>query len=209
MSTKDGPGGGGRSCVFAVNKVFAKAGIQPPWGAAQNTLAAINGMKGAGWNEVGFENAQPGDVWVYDNGVDKGHVGIKTSDGRVLSNGSSSASFSWSADQAELLKWYPDAGGLTPPGGTFYRPPGGGEPQVASTGAGGASPLTADQKSKMFQKAGMPQLAAKTLSAPGPVPAKSASPQTGTPIMATSAQVASASNSSAAPTIINLSLIHI
>jgi predicted chitinase len=203
MSTKDGPGGGSRSCVFAVNKVFAKAGIQPPWGAAQNTLDAINGMKGAGWNEVGFENAQPGDVWVYDNGVDKGHVGIKTSDGRVLSNGSSSASFSWSADQAELLKWYPDAGGLTPPGGTFYRPPGGGEPQVASTGAGGASPLTADQKSKMFQKAGMPQLAAKTLSAPGPLPAKSASPQTGTPIMATSAQVASASGVGAAPTIIN------
>lgn len=82
--------------------------------------------------------------------------------------------------------------------GVAALPSGSAPPNTGATG-----PLTAEQKSKMFQKAGMPQLAAKTLSAPGPVPAKSASPQTGTPIMATSAQVASASNSSAAPTVIN------
>jgi hypothetical protein len=55
----------------------------------------------------------------------------------------------------------------------------------------------------MFQKAGMPAMSANTLTSPGPISAAPASPQTGTPIMATSAQVASASMHGAGPTVIN------
>lgn len=57
-------------------------------------------------------------------------------------------------------------------------------------------PLTAAQKAKMFQSAGMPALSASTLAGatpPGPVPATPAAANTGTPLMATSSQVASAS----------------
>ena len=69
-------------------------------------------------------------------------------------------------------------------------------------------PLTAVQKAKMFQSAGMPALSANTLTGaiPGPVPASPApgTANSGTPIMATSAQVASASAiPTATPTIIN------
>jgi hypothetical protein len=206
MSTRDGPGGGSESCVYAVNKVFNKAGMTPPWGGAKDTLSAIKGMKSAGWQQVGFGEAQPGDVWVYDDGATKGHVGIKTSDGKVLSNSSSKASFTWAADQSELLRWYP-AAGLTPPGGTFFRPPSTDSvTQPANPIA--SAPLSAEQKSKMFQNAGMSALSANSLTntTPGPVPASPApgTANTGTPIMATSAQVASASAiPSAAPTIIN------
>ena len=80
---------------------------------------------------------------------------------------------------------------------------GGGGTQVASSPG---SPLTAAQKAKMFQNAGMSALSANTLTSatPGPVPASPVSPNTGTPIMATSAQVASASAApAAAPTVIN------
>jgi hypothetical protein len=70
--------------------------------------------------------------------------------------------------------------------------------------ASNPSPLTAEQKAKMFKKVGMPTFAASALSSPpGPVAASPASPQTGTSIMATSAQVASASNVGAAPIINN------
>ena len=204
MSTRDGPGGGSVSCVYAVNKVFNKAGMTPPWGGAQDTLSAIRGMKAAGWQQVGFGEAQPGDVWVYDDGATKGHVGIKTSDGKVLSNSSSKASFTWAADQGELLSWYPTAG-ITPPGGTFFRPPSTDSvTQPANPIA--SAPLSAEQKSQMFQNAGMPALSANALTnaTPGPVPASPVSPNTGTPIMATSAQVASASHTpTTAPTIIN------
>ena len=80
---------------------------------------------------------------------------------------------------------------------------GGGGTQVASRPG---SSLTAAQKSQMFQNAGMSALSANALTSatPGPVPASPASPNTGTPIMATSAQVASASSAPAgAPTVIN------
>ena len=206
MSTRDGPGQGSVSCVYAVNKVFNKAGMTPPWGGAQDTLSAIRGMKAAGWQQVGFGEAQPGDVWVYDDGATKGHVGIKTTDGKVLSNSSSKASFTWAADQGELLSWYPKAG-LTPPGGIFFRPPSTDSvTQPASPIA--AAPLSAEQKSKMLQNSGMPALSANALTnaTPGPVPATPApgSSNTGTGIMATSAQVAMAGSApAAAPTVIN------
>lgn len=200
MSTAGGPGGGNTSCVYAVNKVFKKAGVQPPWGSAQDTLSAINGMKSAGWQEVGFANAQPGDVWVYDDGVSKGHVGIKTSDGRVLSNSSSAAAFTWSADQSELMRYYPRAG-LTPAGGTFYRPPGASTTNIARNTSSNGGSLTADQKASIFRNAGMTGMA-DMIETP-PLSAVPTSINTGNPFMATSAQLAMQNTGGGTPTVIN------
>jgi len=126
MDTSRGPGGGSVSCVYAVNKVFAKAGVDPPWGGAQSTDAVINAAKKAGWQQVGFNDARPGDLWAYDaNDGKKGHVGIMMPNGKVLSNSSSQKKFIWEADRGALLREYPKAG-MTPPGGIFFRAPGGG-----------------------------------------------------------------------------------
>ena len=173
--------------------------MTPPWGGAQDTLSAIRGMKAAGWQQVGFAEAQPGDVWVYDDGVKKGHVGIKTSDGKVLSNSSSKASFTWAADQRELLSWYPTAG-LTPPGGIFFRPPSvASVTQPASPIATSPTPRSNPQPSGgTFNIPGAPQLT-------NVLNANAANPNTGNSMMATSAQVAMGTMApqGAAPTIIN------
>lgn len=102
-------------------------------------------------------------------------------------------------------------GHLTPDSQSGSRPSAGiaAEPDTGGSGASppssplASNPLTAQQKSQMFQKAGMPAMSANTLTSPGPISAAPASPQTGTPIMATSAQVASASMHGAGPTVIN------
>jgi len=195
-STSDGPDGGNKSCVYAVNKVFRKAGVQPPWGSAQDTLSVINGLKGAGWQNVGFNNAQPGDVWVYDNGVNKGHAGIMTADGKVLSNSSTRAAFVWSADQSQLMNEFPEAG-LTPAGGTFFRPPA--DSLAARSGGGGSGgQLTADQKASMLRNAGLSGMADSLSAVP-------ASNNTGNPFMASSAQIAMTNMGlgGGAPTVIN------
>ena len=198
MSTRDGPGKGNVSCVYAVNKVFNKAGMTPPWGGAQDTLSVIRGVKAAGWQEVGFDQAQPGDVWVYDNGSTKGHVGIKTADGKVLSNSSSNASFTWAADQAALRFNYPEAG-LTPPGGTFFRPPSAGSVTQPS------SPIASSPvMSPIFNRPGATPAGAPTPAAPpSAVPATPAAANTGTPMMTTSAQVANGQVASAQPIVVN------
>ena len=150
MDTSGGPGGGGTSCVYAVNKVFAKAGVKPPWGGAQSTDAVINATRRAGWKEVGFGEAKPGDLWAYDaNDGKSGHVGVMMPNGKVLSNSSSKGAFVWEADRSALLSQYPK-NGMTPPGGVFFRPPGGGSTAAApaarpgattaSSGGGGSSP---------------------------------------------------------------------
>lgn len=145
MSTSGGPGRGSVGCVYAVNKVFAKAGVTPPWGGAQSTDAVINGVRKAGWQQVGFGDARPGDVWVYDaNDGRSGHVGIMMPNGKVLSNSTSNRSFTWEADRGQLLSAYPKAG-MTPPGGTFYRMPGGGagpSPSVAASPTKPGKPRT-------------------------------------------------------------------
>ena len=80
--------------------------------------------------------------------------------------------------------------------GVAALPSGSAPPNTVATG-----PLTAEQKAKMFKKAGMPKVAASVSPTPGPVSATPSSPNTGNPLMATSAQVAS--NSSGATTVVN------
>lgn len=124
MDTTSGPGGGNVSCVWAVNKVFARAGVATPWGSAQSTDQVISGLDRNKWRRVSTRDARPGDVWVYDaNDGRRGHVGIMMDNGKVLSNSSHQGRFAWEATPSELLSRYP-ANGLTPAGGAFYRAPG-------------------------------------------------------------------------------------
>jgi len=110
---------------------------------------------------------------------------------------------SWSSTAQGYNSYYGGQGAL-------YRMPGQQAVSTAQAGTPGAppsgAPLTAEQKSKMFQNAGMSALGANSISGatPSPISAAPASPQTGTPIMATSAQVASASRGGGgSPTVIN------
>ena len=80
--------------------------------------------------------------------------------------------------------------------GVAALPSGSAPPNTVATG-----PLTAEQKAKMFKKAGMPKMAASVSPTPGPVSATPSSPNTGNPLMVTSAKVAS--NSSGATTVVN------
>lgn len=191
MDTSGGPGGGSVSCVYAVNKVFAKAGVKPPWGGAQSSDAVINAARKAGWQQVGFGDARPGDLWAYDaNDGRSGHVGIMMPNGKVLSNSTSQKKFVWEADKGQLLNAYPK-NGMTPPGGVFFRPPGGNSGgSVARSPGGGGGGTT---MSPIFQRAA------------APVPASAANPSTGTSIAAASQQVAMASMGSGtgSPTIVN------
>lgn len=202
MSTASGPDGGANGCVYAVNKVFNQAGITPPWGQSLYVPTAEEKMQQAGWQQVPYNQMQPGDVFVMKDqkSPPQAHIGVATDNKMILSNSSGKASMSWSATAAGYNAYY---GGT----GTLYRMPGGQAPATAnaSPSTPGAS-LTAEQKSQMFQNSGMSALSANTMTGatPSPIAAAPASPNTGTPIMATSAQVASASAApAAAPTVIN------
>ena len=198
MSTADGPDGGANGCVYAVNKVFNKAGITPPWGQSLYVPDAEKSMIDAGWQQVPYDQQQPGDVFVMKDqqSPPQAHIGVATDSKMILSNSSGKASMSWSSTTQGYNSYY---GGV----GALYRMP-------------GQQHLLHKQQLLVllhhhhllqhlqFQNAGMP--AATPPSSPGPIPAASpASPNTGTPInMATSAQVATASAApAAAPTIIN------
>ena len=204
MSTADGPDGGQNGCVYAVNKVFSRAGITPPWGSSLYVPDAEKCMVNAGWQQIPYSQQQPGDVFVMKDrkSPPQAHIGVATDNRNILSNSSGDAAMTWTDSAQGYNDYY---GGV----GALYRMPGG---QAQSTANASPStpgaPLTAEQKAQMFKNAGMPSMSADTLTgatpSPGPISAAPASPQTGTPIMATSAQVASASTSSAAaPTIIN------
>ena len=170
MDTSGGPGGGSVSCVYAVNKVFAKAGVKPPWGGAQSTDAVINAARKAGWQQVGFNDAKPGDLWAYDaNDGKSGHVGIMMPNGKVLSNSSSQKKFIWEADRSALLSEYPK-NGMTPPGGVFFRPPGGG-----SGGSVARKPAAKPTPSTTANRGG----ARGSGSSPGSLQASAAAPPAG------------------------------
>ena len=197
MSTADGPDGGRNGCVYAVNKVFSQAGITPPWGSSLYVPTAEEKMISAGWQQVPYDQMQPGDVFVMKDqkSPPQAHIGVATDNKFILSNSSGDAAMSWSSTAAGYNQWY---GGR----GTLYRMPGGQAPATAN-----ATPGSPPSAAQMLTAAGMPALAAgasQPPSAPGPIAAAPSSPNTGTPIMATSAQVASASAApAAAPTIIN------
>lgn len=203
MSTASGPDGGANGCVYAVNKVFNQAGITPPWGQSLYVPTAEEKMIAAGWQQVPYNQMQPGDVFVMKDqkSPPQAHIGVATDNKMILSNSSGKASMSWSATAQGYNAYY---GGQ----GTLYRMPGGQAPATANATPGSppGSGLSAEQKAQMFQNSGMSALSANALTgaSPGPIPASPASPNTGTPIMATSAQVASASTGpAAAPTVIN------
>jgi hypothetical protein len=205
MSTADGPDGGQNGCVYAVNKVFSKAGITPPWGSSLYVPDAEKSMIDAGWQQVPYGQQQPGDVFVMKDqkSPPQAHIGVATDNKFILSNSSGKAAMSWSSTAQGYNSYYGGQGAL-------YRMPGQQAVSTAQAGTPGAppsgAPLTAEQKSKMFQNAGMSALGANSISGatPSPISAAPASPQTGTPIMATSAQVASASRGGGgSPTVIN------
>ena len=207
MSTADGPDGGKNGCVYAVNKVFNKAGITPPWGSSLYVPDAEKSMIDAGWQQVPYDQMQPGDVFVMKDqkSPPQAHIGVATDSKMILSNSSGKASMSWSSTAQGYNSYY---GGV----GALYRMPGQQAVSTAQAGTPGAPPEKPD-RSKFTGRSGAAayktamaeyNTAMEAYSAPGPVPAAPASPNTGTPIMATSAQVASASTApAAAPTVIN------
>jgi len=119
MSSRSGPRGGREACVWAVNKVFQKAGMTPPWGTAEYVPTAEEMMIKAGYQQV--SSPQPGDLYIAPG---QKHVGIITPDGKVISNSSSGANFSW----VDTISGYNSYYGGT---GKLYRMPGG-NPSSAS-----------------------------------------------------------------------------
>ena len=204
MSTADGPDGGRNGCVYAVNKVFSRAGITPPWGSSLYVPDAEKSMIDAGWQQIPYGQQQPGDVFVMKDrkSPPQAHIGVATDNRMILSNSSGEASMNWSDTAQGYNQYY---GGV----GALYRMPGGQTIATANASPSApGTPLTAEQKAKIFQNSGMSAMSASTItgSTPGPVPASPApgTANSGTPIMATSAQVASASAiPTATPTIVN------
>lgn len=137
FSSAAAPRGGRDGCVWAVNRVFAAAGIKPPWGSSNYVPDAEKAMIRAGWQQVSESQRQAGDIYVsYDrNSPPQIHIGIVLANGNILSNSSSGAKFSWEGSPAD---YYAEYGGVK---GKFYRMPGGGV-QVQKTGAN-SSDITA------------------------------------------------------------------
>ncbi len=213
MSTADGPDGGKNGCVYAVNKVFNKAGITPPWGSSLYVPTAEESMINAGWQQVPYDQMQPGDVFVMKDrkSPPQAHIGVATDNKMILSNSSGKASMSWSSTAEGYNSYY---GGV----GALYRMPGQQAVSTTQAGSPGAPPAPPTPPKREDFAAGRAggkafsearkrfnaTAAASPPSAPSPIAAAPAVPNTGTPIMATSAQVASASAApAAAPTVIN------
>lgn len=203
MSTADGPDGGRNGCVYAVNKVFKRAGITPPWGSSLYVPDAEAKMQQAGWQQVPYNQMQPGDIFVMKDqqSPPQAHIGVATSNKMILSNSSGKAKMSWEATAQGYNSYYGGQGALyRMPGSTSVNNTNGGTPGQP---AGGQT--TAQQ---MLQAAGMPALAAAAgpiASPPGPVPAAPANANNGVPMMATSAQISMGQMAPAggAPTVIN------
>jgi len=112
MSSASGPDGGANGCVWAVNKVYEKAGITPPWGSSLYVPTAEKDMIGAGYAQVSYDQRQPGDVMVmYDRKTPpQAHIGVVLANGNVLSNSSGEASFSWEASPQGYNNYYGSQG---------------------------------------------------------------------------------------------------
>ena len=117
MSSATGPDGGANGCVWAVNKVFAKAGIEPPWGSSLYVPTAEQMMIEAGYPQVDYGSRQPGDIMVmYDRqSPPQAHIGVVLPDGNVISNSSGKAAFTWIDTPEGYNAYY----GST---GKIYRP---------------------------------------------------------------------------------------
>lgn len=117
MSSATGPDGGGNGCVWAVNKVFAKAGIEPPWGSSLYVPTAEQMMIEEGYPQVDYGSRQPGDIMVmYDRqSPPQAHIGVVLPDGNVISNSSGKAAFTWIDTPEGYNAYYGSAGKI-------YRP---------------------------------------------------------------------------------------
>ena len=87
---------GRNGCVYAVNMVYRKAGLTPPWGSSVYVPNARKRMISAGYRKVSISQARAGDIvlmadthptepWV--------HIGVVGSRGTVLHNSSTNQSF--------------------------------------------------------------------------------------------------------------------
>lgn len=94
MDTTAGPDGGGNACLWSVNKVLKRAGVDPPWGNSEYVPAAHAALINAHSPEV---VQQRGAIAIFtDNGSPPyPHVGICVNQGQILSNSSSRGRFSW------------------------------------------------------------------------------------------------------------------
>ena len=117
--------GGKNGCVWAVNQVYAKAGITPPWGNSLYVPTAEQKMIEAGYTEVSYGERQPGDIMVmYDNHASEpqAHIGVVLKNGNVLSNSSGKASLSWEASPESYNNYYGNVGKIYRRPGTVAKP---------------------------------------------------------------------------------------
>lgn len=114
FSTKSGPGGGNIACVWAVNQVFRKAGITPPWGTSDYVPTAEQSMIKSGYQRIPKGKQMPGDLYIV---AGQAHIGIVLPNGNIISNSSSGAKFSWEASLSSYESSYHGEG-------RFYRMPG-------------------------------------------------------------------------------------
>ena len=87
---------GRNGCVYAVNMVYRKAGLTPPWGSSVYVPNARKRMISAGYRKVSISQARAGDIvlmadthptepWV--------HIGVVGSRGTVIHNSSTNQAF--------------------------------------------------------------------------------------------------------------------
>lgn len=114
MTSADNPQteGGKVGCVWAVNKVYRKMGIDPPWGGSLYVPNAVSAMKKSGYSTVQRKNIQSGDIYIAPN---EHHIGIVLDNNTILSNSSSKGSFSWKDSPEGYAQEYGREG-------TYYRP---------------------------------------------------------------------------------------
>ena len=113
MSSAAGPGGGDKACVWAVNQVFAKAGLKPPWGNSNYVPDAEAAMIRSGYASIPIGQQRSGDLYICHG---QKHIGIVLADGNIISNSSSGAKFSWVASLSSYQQYYRGPG-------KFYRIP--------------------------------------------------------------------------------------
>lgn len=109
MSSYNAPGtnNGRVACVWAVNQIFAKAGIPNPWRNSLAVKSAKAALKGVAV-KVPVSQAKPGDIVLWDGAGSRQHIGIVLADGatEVISNSSSKASWSWRASHQAVAPYY-------------------------------------------------------------------------------------------------------
>lgn len=114
MTSADNPKtqGGRVGCVWAVNKVYKKMGVNPPWGGSLYVPDAVTAMKKSGYSTVQRKSIQSGDIYIAPN---EHHIGIVLDNNTILSNSSTRGSFTWKDSPEGYAREYRGQG-------TFYRP---------------------------------------------------------------------------------------